>query len=120
MIIGASLGSFKGLSLEQSIEIYLKLSGDFALGAVEIRFEKEAGLPFLLSEEENERLFRAKAEDLDTKLGNLMMPLRVAITGSRVSPPLFGSIRLLGGDEAQRRVERAIGSFEDRTTWRTV
>jgi len=37
------------------------------------------------------------------------MPLRVAITGSKVSPPLMGSIRILGGDEAMKRVEKAIG-----------
>jgi len=37
-----------------------------------------------------------------------MMPLRVAITGSRVSPPLFGSIRLLGEMKSLARVDRAL------------
>ena len=37
-----------------------------------------------------------------------MMPLRVAITGSRVSPPLFGSLRILGADCSQERVQRAM------------
>ncbi|MFW5743751.1 MAG: glutamate--tRNA ligase, partial [Spirochaetota bacterium] len=66
-----------------------------------------------LSDEENEQVFRAKAAELDTKLGNLLMPLRVAITGSRVSPPLFGSIRLLGAERAQRRVERALHRLKE-------
>ncbi len=44
-IIGVSLGSFKGLTIEQSLELYLKLSRDFNLNAVEIRFEKEEGRP---------------------------------------------------------------------------
>jgi glutamyl-tRNA synthetase len=60
------------------------------------------------SDEENEELFRAKAEELDMKLGSLLMPLRIAVTGSSASPPLFGSIRLLGVDEAQVRVDRAM------------
>jgi len=66
-----------------------------------------------LSDEENEQVFRAKAAELDTKLGNLLMPLRVAITGSRVSPPLFGSIRLLGAERAERRVERALHRLKE-------
>lgn len=61
-----------------------------------------------MSDEENEERFRAKAAELDTKLGNLLMPLRVAVTGSRVSPPLFGSIRLLGAERASARVKRAV------------
>jgi len=36
------------------------------------------------------------------------MPLRVAITGSRVSPPLFGSLRILGAQEALARVDKAL------------
>jgi glutamyl-tRNA synthetase len=42
------------------------------------------------------------------KLGDLMMPLRVAITGARVSPPLFGSLRILGAERALGRVDAAL------------
>jgi glutamyl-tRNA synthetase len=59
------------------------------------------------SDEENEERFRARAEEIDTKIGNLLMPLRVAVTGSRVSPPLFGSIRLVGAETTKQRVARA-------------
>ena len=48
-IIGASLGSFKGLTLEEAMKLYLKLSNDFDLNTVEIRFEKESGRPSLWS-----------------------------------------------------------------------
>jgi len=58
------------------------------------------------SDEENEVLFRQKAEELEIKLGALLMPLRVAVTGSTVSPPLFGSIRLLGAERALERVSK--------------
>ncbi|HUV08638.1 MAG TPA: glutamate--tRNA ligase [Spirochaetia bacterium] len=61
-----------------------------------------------LGDEENERRFRETADALGVKLGDLMMPLRVAVTGSRVSPPLFESIRLLGVERAKQRVMRAM------------
>lgn len=58
-------------------------------------------------EEALDDALREAAEKQETKLGNLMMPLRVAITGSRVSPPLVGSIRELGMDETRRRIAGA-------------
>ncbi|HPW01194.1 MAG TPA: hypothetical protein PLQ30_01735 [Rectinema sp.] len=42
------------------------------------------------------------------KLGDILMPLRVAITYSRVSPPLFESMRILGKEECIVRIEAAI------------
>ena len=41
MILGASLGSLRGRTFSKAMEAYLKLSEDFNLEAVEIRFEKE-------------------------------------------------------------------------------
>jgi glutamyl-tRNA synthetase len=40
-----------------------------------------------------------------------MMPLRVAITGARVSPPLFGSLRILGAEKSLARVDRALAAL---------
>jgi glutamyl-tRNA synthetase len=54
-----------------------------------------------------EAKYRAEAERLGAKFGDLMMPLRVAVTGARVSPPLFESIRLLGLPKALERIARA-------------
>lgn len=56
---------------------------------------------------------RAKqcAEKLGVKLGDFMMPIRLAVTGSRVSPPLIGSILILGVEKSVARVERALASF---------
>ena len=60
------------------------------------------------SDEEAENLIKTEAEKKEIKLGDLMMPLRVAITGSRVSPPLFGSLRILGAECSEERVKRAL------------
>ncbi|MDR3301900.1 MAG: glutamate--tRNA ligase [Spirochaetaceae bacterium] len=55
-----------------------------------------------------EELVKVKAESEQVKLGDLLMPLRVAITGARVSPPLFGSVRLLGAESCETRIDRAL------------
>jgi len=74
-------------------------------------------MPDLLVPEQNqnaagsgsEERLRALAEELGMKLGDMLMPLRVAVTGSRMSPPLFESIRVMGLEKAQARTARAIG-----------
>jgi glutamyl-tRNA synthetase len=65
-----------------------------------------------VDDEEAEERFRLKSEELGFKLGQMLSPLRVAITGSSVSPPLFGSIRLIGIDKALGRIDRGIALLE--------
>ena len=65
-----------------------------------------------------EARLRALAEELGMKLGDLLMPLRVAVTGSKVSPPLVESIRVMGVEEARRRAARAIAILEKSTLGR--
>ncbi len=79
-----------------------------ALGALRTELPGFAGR----SEEESEGRLRSLAEALGMKFGDLMMCLRVAVTGSRVSPPLFASLLLLGESEALRRVEGALAALE--------
>ena len=52
--------------------------------------------------------FRTQAEELGLKAGSFFGPFRGAISGKKVSPPLFESIEALGRQETLRRVERAI------------
>jgi glutamyl-tRNA synthetase len=66
------------------------------------------------NDEEAETLVKAKAEKEAVKPGDLMMPLRVAVTGARVSPPLFGSLRLLGAEKCLARIDRALAKLESR------
>ncbi len=51
-----------------------------------------------------EALFRAYAEEKALKLGAVAQPLRVALSGSTVSPPIFAVAGLLGKDETLRRI----------------
>ena len=51
---------------------------------------------------------RALAEPLDMKVKNLFQPLRVAVCGNMVSPPLFESIELLDRADVLARVDAAL------------
>ncbi len=44
----------------------------------------------------------------DRALGKAQAPIRVAVTGKRVGPPLFESLEVLGRDETRRRITAAL------------
>lgn len=46
-------------------------------------------------------------EHFSAKLGKVAMPLRAALTGSSVSPPIFKAAEILGREEVVRRIEAA-------------
>jgi glutamyl-tRNA synthetase len=57
-------------------------------------------------EEVLEQAVRSYAEEQpDRKLGQLAQPLRAALTGFTVSPPLFEVLRVLGRKEALERLD---------------
>ena len=66
---------------------------------------------FAVSHEEAENLARTEAEALGVKLGDFMMPVRMAVTGSRISPPLIGSILILGKERCLSRIEKTLEKF---------
>lgn len=51
-----------------------------------------------------EAAVRSFAEDENLKLGKVAQPLRAAVTGSSVSPPIFDVLATLGRDEALGRI----------------
>ncbi|WP_043923035.1 glutamate--tRNA ligase [Leadbettera azotonutricia] len=67
-----------------------------------------APMALAASDAEAEDCIKAWAEKEGVKLGDIMMPIRVAITGARVSPPLFGSLRILGAEKSLARTDKAI------------
>ena len=54
-----------------------------------------------------EASLRALAESLELKPREAFQPIRVAVTGSKVSPGLFESIELLGREQTLERIKRA-------------
>jgi glutamyl-tRNA synthetase len=51
---------------------------------------------------------RQAAENLGWKAGDFFRPLRTAVTGRSVSPPLFASMELLGRERVLARIDAAL------------
>jgi nondiscriminating glutamyl-tRNA synthetase len=80
-------------ALERAREIVTELdAADFAADVLEDRF-------------------RAAATELGVKPGDLFKPIRVALTGRTISPPLFASMELLGRDRCQARIDEALAKL---------
>ena len=63
-----------------------------------------AGLPEFTADAIQQALRQALVEDMGLKPKLAFGPVRVAVTGRRVSPPLFESMELLGREESLRRL----------------
>jgi glutamyl-tRNA synthetase len=84
--------------------------------------ELDGGAPMLAAAEEAlvslepfdadsiESALRAKADELGLKPRQAFQPIRVAVTGSRISPGLFESIELLGREKTLSRLQAAAAS----------
>lgn len=55
-----------------------------------------------------EKEFRKLADDLGTKAGDLFGLVRVAVTGSTATPPLFETIAVLGKEAVVKRLKNAL------------
>ena len=60
-----------------------------------------------------EAAFRSRAEAMAIKVGSFLAPVRVAITGRPVSPPLFESMHVLGREESLARIDNARQALHD-------
>ena len=58
-----------------------------------------------------EAAMRALAAELDWKAGDLFMPVRIAVTGRRATPPLFATMEVLGRRRCRDRVRRALAGL---------
>jgi glutamyl-tRNA synthetase len=84
---------------------------EIALGALTKVRSLMASLAEPWTHEAWEGGMRALAEEVGLKAGDLFMILRVAFTGSTVSPPLYESMEILGKDEVLARIDAAIAKL---------
>lgn len=56
---------------------------------------------------------KAVAEDNEVGMGKVAQPIRIAVTGTAVSPSIDGTLRLLGRDTTLARLDAAIAAFGD-------
>jgi len=59
-----------------------------------------------------ENMLRGLTEEKQVGLGKVAQPLRVAICGTTISPPIFDSVDILGIKNTLRRIENTLSKFE--------
>jgi glutamyl-tRNA synthetase len=59
-------------------------------------------------------LISASAEALNVKMGSIAQPLRVAVSGTSISPPIDLTLEILGQDKTLARMDRAIEVIQKR------
>ena len=65
-----------------------------------------------LTPEAIETLLRSLAEEKQVGLGKIAQPLRVAICGNTISPPIFDAVDMLGINTVLKRIENALTTFQ--------
>ncbi|UCB46055.1 MAG: glutamate--tRNA ligase [Spirochaetota bacterium] len=92
-----------------------KLSKNDAVRILEETARAIEGLK-VFSEEDIENCLRGLVESIGFKAGQVFMTIRVAITGSSVSPGLFETIRVLGKNRVQSRINHALSLLKSEQT----
>ncbi len=65
------------------------------------------------TEESIENMLRSLSEERQLGLGKVAQPLRVAICGCTISPPIFDSVQMLGKEETLARIDNTRKKFAD-------
>ncbi len=87
--------------------------GDAALALRVLERAREVLEKTEFSREALEAALRAAADELGVKSGQIFQPIRVAVSGRKVSPPLFETLEVLGKETTLRRVDEAIGKLQN-------
>jgi len=87
--------------------IQKKMDQEHTLAALHAAEEALRTLPSF-DQDTLEKSLRALADRLGLKVGQLLGCIRVACTGKKVSPPLFGTLNILGQEVTVRRLHQAI------------
>ncbi|MDQ6522360.1 glutamate--tRNA ligase [Nocardioides sp. LHD-245] len=86
-----------------------KQIGESGIPVLQASYDALAALPTWSTDAIQAALQAALVEGLGLKPRNAFGPVRVAVTGKRISPPLFESLELLGRDRSLGRLQRALG-----------
>lgn len=66
-----------------------------------------------LDEEHVKPLFQVGMQKFGIKMGDLIQPLRVALTGTNISPGIYDVLELLGGEQVLARIERTLAMLKE-------
>jgi glutamyl-tRNA synthetase len=95
------------ITYDPSLLVGKKMMAAESLAALRRAREALASLPDF-EEETLEKVLRALVEELGLKAGQLFGIIRVAVTGKKVAPPLFGTLSILGQERVLERLDKAL------------
>jgi glutamyl-tRNA synthetase len=101
--VPAEMVAFDG----KAVEKHLRNNGGAGLATVAAFRDRLAAMAALTGEQV-EKTVEALAAERAVKVGDVAQPVRVALTGNTVSPPLGLTVAVFGKDEALKRLERAV------------
>jgi len=87
---------------------------DDALGVLQIVHDRLDAMEHF-SDEAIENMLRSLAEEKQVGLGKIAQPLRVAICGTTISPPIFDSVNMLGKENTLARIDITLKKFGTET-----
>ncbi len=82
--------------------------GDAALALKVLRRAREVLATAEFTHQGLETALRDAAQETGVKAGQMFQPIRVAVCGRKVAPPLFETLQVLGPEVSLRRIDRAI------------
>jgi glutamyl-tRNA synthetase len=102
----------KDIDYDVNIFIDKKTDKDTAIRALNASLNKLESLTDF-SEENLETKLRSLADELDLKTGQLFGAIRNAVTGRKVTPPLFGTMAVLGKECCLERIGKALARLNE-------
>ncbi|NNG02322.1 MAG: glutamate--tRNA ligase [Desulfobacteraceae bacterium] len=87
-----------------------------ALGPISMLEAKLSALSEPFEEKELEAVFKSVMDDTGLKLGKIAQPVRVALTGTSVSPGIFEIIQVMGKTKVTKRLAAAVDYINERAS----
>lgn len=101
-----------GLAYDPRLLVGQKMTAEESLAALGAAADAIGRLVSFDDEAEMERVLRAAADGQGLKPAQLLGVLRVAVTGKTVTPPLIGTLKILGRERTMSRVREALKQLE--------
>ncbi|MGD0199360.1 MAG: glutamate--tRNA ligase [Bryobacteraceae bacterium] len=83
--------------------------GDAAMALVALQHARQILATAEFTHQALDAVLRAEAGGLGFKAGQMFQPIRVAVCGRKVAPPLFETLEVLGRETCLKRIDNAIG-----------
>ncbi len=94
------------LEVEPERLVEKRMTAEQAIQVLEQSYQVLSELP-AFDEQSIEAALRAKAEEMGLKARQFFGTLRIAATGKKVAPPLFGTLAILGREKVLQRIAGA-------------